>query len=232
MASFTKAQIIDKVELDLDLQEETLITPAEMQGYLHDAIADCEAIIHSIDEDYFLRSRALSVVSGTRRVALPADIYASKIRGMIYNDGSKRYPIKRIRTYQEFETMVELDTNTSSEDELRYVLVNDDATTDVQIEFHPPPSITSASIITLWYLRDAARPVADSDLCDIPEFINYIYAHMKRACMAKEALGLAPPEAHADVQRQETRMKNTLKNRTPDNDSEIQLDLSHYLEHT
>lgn len=232
MASLTKKQIIDKVELDLDLQEETSITPAEMTGYLHDAIGDCEAIIQNIDEDYFLRSRPLTIVQNVRRVALPTDIYANKIRGVIYNDGTKRYPIKRIRTYLEFERLTELDINPSSVDDLYYVLVNDDAVTDTQIEFHPPPALSSSSLVTLWYLRDAARPTSDTDLCDIPEFINYIYAHMKRSCMAKESLGLAPPEAHAAVQKQETRMKATLTNRVPDNDNEIQLDLSHYWEHS
>lgn len=232
MASFTKKQIIDKVEADLDLQEEEIITASEMQGYLHDAIGDCEAIIHAIDEDYFLRSRPLVVTSGVRRVALPSDIYASKIRGMIYNDGSKRYGIHRIRAYNEFETLTELDVNTTSEDELHYILVNDDATTDVQIEFHPPPTFTSSTIVTLWYLRDANRPVSDADLCDIPEFVNYIYAHMKRACLAKMNMGVAPPDAHAAVQKQESRILGTLKNRVPDNDSEIQLDMSSYWEHT
>jgi hypothetical protein len=230
--AWTKKKIIDKVLLDLDLQEETGITPSEMEGYLHEAIGDCEAIIHNIDEDYFVRSRALPIVAGVRRVSLPADIYASKIRGMIYNDGSKRYAIKRIRPYQEFETLTELDINPSSEDELRYLLVNDDAATDVQIEFHPAPAITSSTVVTLWYLRDASRPTADGDLCDIPEFINYIFAHMKRSCMAKEGLGVAPPEAHAAVSKQESRMTATLENRTPDNDSELQLDLGHYMEHS
>lgn len=232
MASLTKKQIIDKVELDLDLQEEVLITPAEMQGYLHDAIEDCSAIITNIDEDYFLRSRALSIVAGVRRVALPSDIYASKIRGMIYNDGSLRYGIKKIRAYQEFETLTELDINPSSTQELRYILVNDDAVTDVQIEFHPAPFITSATVVTLWYIRDANLPVMDTDLCDIPEFINYIYAHMKRSCRTKMALGEVPADAETIVDKQAARMVSTLKNRVPDNDSEIQMDLGHYSEHT
>lgn len=230
--AWTKKQIIDKVSADLDLQEESLITASEFQGYLHEAIGDCEAIIHNIDEDYFLRSAPVALQQGVSRATLPVGIYASKIRGMIYRDGTLRYPIRRIRTYQEFETLTELDINPTATEDLSYILVNDDATTGVEIEFHPSPAVTAASFVTLWYLREANRPVLDSDVCDIPEFINYIFAHMKRSCMAKEGLGVAPPEAHAMVQTQEDRMKSTLKNRVPDNDTEIQLDLSHYWEHS
>lgn len=232
MTTWTKLAIISKVESDLDLQEETIITDSEMSGYLNEAISDCEALIHTIYEDYFLTKVSLPLVLGQSLYTIPANIYASKIRGIVYRNGPISFKIKRIHPMDEFEEVSDLDYLPDSNPEYKYLLVNNTNTDGVQIELHPPSQETSLTNVTVWYLREATQLSADADVCDIPEFINYIFAHMKKSCMAKETLGVAPPEAVAALEKQEQKLINTLTNRTPDNDNEIPADLSHYEEHT
>lgn len=231
MRIWTKAEIINKVEADLDLQEEALITAGEMTGYLEEAVEDCEALIHTIDEDYFLARATLALTAGVSVYTLPSNIYASKIRTIMYLNGPLRYSIDRIRSYMEFQTVAEIDLYPSSNPNYRYLLVNQDGPTGVQIELHPVSQETSASNVTIWYLREANRMQLDTDVCDIPEFINYLIAHIKRSCLAKEQLGVAPPEATAMVEKQEKKLLDTLTNRVPDNDDTVQMDMSHYWEH-
>lgn len=231
----TKLEIISKVELDLDLQEESFCTPAEMTGYLNDAVRDARAIISNIEEDYFLASANLPLVLGSDEIVLPADIYASKIRSIIYNEGGtggRYYEVARIRNFHKFLRQVELARDSTNESDYRYFLTDLSAASGVKVKLTPASRITNSSYMTVWYLRDAAVLSADSDVCDIPEFINFIYAHMKRSCLTKMNNGIAPPEAQAVVSLEEKRMVETLSQMTPDNDDEIQSDLSHYQEHT
>lgn len=232
MTTWTKLAIIDKVEADLDLQEESIITASEMATYLNDAIADCEAVIQTVDEDYFLTKASLALVQDTASYSLPTDIFASKIRGIMYRNGPRAFEIKQIRKFKQFAEASDIDYSPTSDPEYKYLLVNTSNVTGVKIELHPPAQETSASNVTIWYLREASRLSLDADVLDVPEGINYIFAHMKKSCMAKENIGVAPPSAIADLERQEELLINALQNRIPDEDNTIQLDLSHYSEHT
>lgn len=232
MTAWTKIDIINKIEADMDLQEETIITAAEMGAYLNDAIADCESVIHTVDEDYFLTRASLALVQNQSLYSLPGGIYASKIRGIMYRNGPLSFEIKQIRKFHEFARASDIDYTPSSDPIYKYILINTSNVSGVQIELHPPAQETSASNVTVWFLREASRLSVDTDVLDIPEGINYIFAHMKRSCMAKETLGVAPPDAVAAVEKQESLLINALQNRVPDQDNTIQLDLSHYAEHT
>lgn len=232
MTAWTQAAIIAKVESDLDLQEETHITASEMAGYLNEAIGDFQALAETLDEDYFLTKVSLPLVQGQAVYAVPANIYASKIRGIIYRNGPLSFEIRRIRRFHEFAKISDIDYIPVSNPTYRYELINTSNVSGVQIELHPPAQETSASNVTVWFRREATTLVNPTDVCDVPEGINYIFAHMKKSCMAKENLGTPPPEAVQALEKQEVLVTNALQNRVPDDDNEIQLDLSHYTEHT
>jgi hypothetical protein len=232
MTTWTRAAIIAKVELDLDLQEEAIVTASEMGGYLNDAIVDFQALAETLDEDYFLTKTTLALVQGQSLITLPANCYASKIRGIEYRNGPLAFEIKRLRKFHEFARASDIDYIPAASPIYKYILLNNSNTAGVQIELHPPAQETSASNVTLWYLREATQLVNPTDVCDVPEGINYIFAHMKKSCLAKENLGTAPPDAIAALEKQEQLVTNALQNRVPDDDNEIQLDMSHYQDHT
>jgi len=86
-----------KIERDLDLQEESFVTPEEMLAYFNDAIDEAESEIHNLFEDYFLTEATVTLAAGTDRYSLPSDIFANKIRMLWFSDGQLRYQVKRTR---------------------------------------------------------------------------------------------------------------------------------------
>src|SRR3972149_6519778 len=103
--NFTLAQIRTKVQNDLDLLDEDFITVAELDAYINEGIDVAEAEIHTIyemkNQHYFLSVANISLVTGTSYYASPADIYANKIRRLIYDDGSRKYKLRVIKNLDE-----------------------------------------------------------------------------------------------------------------------------------
>jgi hypothetical protein len=226
MADFhTLAQIRTKLKQDLDLEQEQFIVSSELLGYINQAIDDAEAIIHGLYADYFLKSDTLTLSVGTQDYVLPADIYANKLRRVLYDDGSQRYRIKRIKNFDVIPFLLE---QSNSTDYLRYTLENVSAgPSGIIMRFYPIPQV-SGSYVTRWYIRNANRLSADSDICDIPEFINYIYAHVAHSVATKEKLGQDMQESEARKMQQQVLMEETLHTLMPDEDNEVKKDLSSY----
>lgn len=220
--------IRDKVQADLDLQDEEMILPEEMRGYANDAIREAEAEILGIYEDYFLNAAPVSLVSGQDLYSLPATIYATKIRGIMYQNGNTIYPVKRIRDWKKFLDLALSDYFTNSTEDYRYIIINSSAASGVQMKLVPPSRETTANVMNIWFIREANRIVTDADVCDIPEFESFIYAHMKVSCRKKEFNGFCPQEDTDKLNEERARMISTLTAMVPDTDTEIEKDMSLY----
>ncbi len=230
--SWTLLQIKTKTNLDLDLQEDSIVTSAELTGYVNDAHRDARAIISDLEQDYFLKSAFLSLVSGTAEYVLPADCYLSKIRGIIFQNGSTEFEVKRIKTYKKFARIVEYGDGADGSSYRYLILEYSAAAGGVKIQLVPAAQLTSALVMKVWYLRDIVTLSADADVSDLDEFINYIFAHVKRSCLTKINGGITPPSAQAAVDVQEKLLVETMENMSPDTDDEIEGDFTHYEEHT
>lgn len=230
----TYQQIETKVLKDLDLEDETFIgtgVDSEMMGYCNEAIKTAEGIIHELCEDYFLcPGTAISLVAAQADYALPTDIYADKIRKLIYANGPTIYDVKRMQKRDGFvEIAVENLYNTSML--YSYLLVNS-LSAGRKIRIVPTPQSAESSVITPWYIREARQVAALSDEVDIPEFHSFIEKYMKVQCLAKEMLGSPSHQmAVRDLEKEESRMIASLTNRVPDEDDEIEMDLSFYRDH-
>lgn len=228
MSTMTYSAIKTKVENDLDLIDEDFITDDEMLGYCNEGIAKAESIIHTLYEDYFLTSANLSMVSGTASYVLPTDVYAVKIRTILYDSapavpGGVKYEIRRVKHPKEISFLKAL---TSGTIRLRYLPTNSLAGGQ-KLTFYPTPNETSSTYVTIWYIRDAKRMALDADTCDIPEFVEYVIQFMKARCYEKEGhpnLGAAA----AYLKELEQEMIDTLKDMVPDEDTEIDQDLTFY----
>lgn len=229
MRYWTYSEIKAKVKRDLDLgADETFVTTDEMLGYYNEAVDFAEAIIHTLYEDYFLASSTLSLVKGTSEYSLPTDIYANKIRSVIYSDGQKIYPIRRIKDWKRFEQAAWNQTVTSPEDYV-YILKNQSAASGVKLVLLPAAQETTSTKVTIWYLRNANRALDEGDLCDIPEFVAFVIAFMKVKILTKEqnpALAVAVEELKS-IREQ---MESTLRDIVPDGDTELELDMRAYQE--
>lgn len=216
-----------KIENDLDLTEETFITDTELLGYMNEAIDEAEAEILSLNEDYFLTRAYLALVIGTEEYILPADIYANKIRRIIYKNGSQVYTIERIRDYHKFEEY-SVEAVYQSSTRYQYFPLND-AVGVPKLLFSPPAKETSSQNVRIWYLRNANRLTAFTDTCDIPEFANFIMQYVKVRCYEKEG-HVNTSKAMEDLEQQRAQMQSTLANMVPDDDNTIEPDFSSYEE--
>ena len=228
MTYWTYAQVKAKIERDLDLEQETFISPEEMMGYCNEAIDDIEAEIHMVgaEEAYFLKRADFALVSGTALYSLPSDIYANKIRRFIYKSGNEFYKINRVRSVDKFLDIA-MENHYDTSDTYRYILVNQSANDGMQVQLVPPSKETSSTNAEIWYIRNANTVTADTDKIDIPEFINVILQHMKVRCYEKEGHPMLQ-KAMSDLARLKEKMKATLIAWTHDDDNELLPNLDTY----
>lgn len=229
MATYwTWSDIKSKVEMDLDLQDETFIQPDELLGYANEAIDEAEAEIHSIYEDYFLTSSPVSLVSGTSEYSLPSDIYAHKIRGIVYRSGDIMFQVPRIKDWNKFLKMA-YETQYPATTTYKYIIKNESAVVGPKIVLFPSARETSASVMTVWYLRNANRLTSLTSICDIPEFVNFVIQFTKVRCYEKEGHPNLQFAVQA-LQKQRQLMVETLSDMVPDGDTSIEMDITAYEE--
>lgn len=221
MAQFTKAQIKTKIEQSLDLQEEIFIEPTELDEYINDGIREAEAVIHTIYEDYMLTKESIPLTAGQSDFDLPADIYANKIRSLIYNDGTETYQLKRVRQFKDIPL---IDVT-----ELYLFLITNSSASGTKLTLFPVSRVTHPTALTCWYLRQAKQLVNDSDVCDIPEFMSFVIQHAKVRCMEKEGHPLLD-NARTDLERQRQLMTETLTAMVVDEDNKVLMDTGIYEE--
>jgi hypothetical protein len=210
-----------KIQRDLDLLEETFIGEEEMLSYFNDAIDEAEAEIHNLFEDYFLTEADITLVNGTDRYSMPADIYANKIRFLWYNDGQSRYQIKRTR--ERAVPYADLASCYYS-----FQIQHRDPVEGITIKLSPPVK-QDGMFVHMQYLRNANRLVLDADVIDIPESLGFIFAFVKEKVYSKETHPLLA-SAQAQLEKQRLLLKVTLQSMTVDDDTEIEPDMSFYLD--
>lgn len=226
---WTWSQIKAKIESELDMEEESFIDSDEFREYANDAIDVIESHIVTLNEDYFLSRGELTLVNSTDKYNLPSNIYAQKIRGIVYYSGTKIYPIKRIREYHKFMKYRIARFETSTTDDYRYFIYND-TVGNPEIMFSPP-AYEDGALAEIWYTRQANRLESDSDTCDIPEFVSYIFDYLREKAFFKHQAGSAKHVmAREDRDASLQRAIDTLTTMVPDGDNEIEADLSIYEE--
>lgn len=219
MYSPTYAELKAYLEKELDLEDETFITEDEMLSYFNEAVDMVEAAIHNIYEDYFLTTAPLAITSGTAAYNLPSDVYAQKIRKVLYNDnGSLKYEIRRIKRIEDTLYIEQADL-------FGYILMNS-GSLGMKMTLFPTPSVSNSNI-TVWYLRNAKRFELDTDVCDIPEFTSVVVQFVRYKCLTKEGHPDAG-QAAQDLERMKQEMVDTLTARVPDEDNTVLKDTTFY----
>jgi hypothetical protein len=226
----TYAQMKAKIERDWDLEEEEMVPDTELMEYFNDAISEAEAHIHSlgVEDKYFLKDELLSLTSGSDDVTPPSTIYANKIVSIVYNDGSTVYEVKRIRGKDRFANIELEDNANNSNPQYRYFIRNDSSSGN-KIQLVPASTITNSTYMRCWFIRSATKMTASASICDIPEFYNFIYAHVSWRVLGKDGDPRAAA-AKGELERQRQLMVETLETMVDDGDNEIIPDTSHYEE--
>lgn len=164
MKVWTYAEARDQLLSENDLQDETFILPAEMIGYFNKGIEEAESEIHKIDEDYFLTKLPVPLITGTATYSLPYNMYAQKLRGIIYSSGATIYEVRRFKRGNKLEEIAYAGQSTTNDD-YRYYLTNPDSETGFQMNLVPAsretatlsPNTTTSTPMYYHYLRQAQR---------------------------------------------------------------------------
>lgn len=224
----TYGELKERVEKELEIQDETFVSPTELLSYFNQAIDDAEQTIHTLYEDYFLTSENLALVIGQSEYDLPEDIYANKIRSVIYTKGTTSYEIERIRDMRKFKEIA-IEQISPSTDGYRYILKNPSGADGIKLVLYPASRETDSAAVTVWYLRNATRAETDSSVCDIPEFSSYVVQFVKVMVMTKE-MHPGLPLAIQTLEYFRKQMVETLSEMVPDGANKIEMDLSLYEE--
>jgi hypothetical protein len=228
--AFTLLELRQQIQSDLDLvasngsisRGDPFLPPKEIDFHIRRAVLDATAIIHKLYEDYYLvPAKAINIVSGTDSYATPTDLYVNKIRRVLFNDGALKYVIKRITNITDIPVF-------QPNDELRYIIVNE-LGVGYRMKFYPTPSFTSATNVTMWYIRKSKELLLDTDILDIPEeFTNYVLANAKYRCLQKDIGNPMREEFKIERDEQKQLMMTVLSNKVPDDETDIRCDYSFY----
>lgn len=155
----------NKIELDLDLRDETFIQNDEMVGYANEGLKEAFGEILGLRENYFLSKWFVPCTTGNDLFALPPNIFANKVRGVMYQNGSIIYTMKRMREKNLFENIAYV-TQYGLSDEYRYLVRNDTPGVPVMQIVPPvrsidnvvfPPNPNPLLTMILYYIREFNR---------------------------------------------------------------------------
>lgn len=220
----TYSELKAKLQNDYDITDQIWIPETELLGYINEAIDDAETAIHTLhhEDKYFLVTSTFSWVNGTADYVLPTDIYSNKIRLVQYSNGSQIYDILRITRLHEIPFI-------QSSDDYRYLIVND-STNGVRARFYPTPAETSSNAI-IWYVRNMKRmttSAASTNVCEIPECVNFVYQHVKKNLAKKTRRTDLIAVEDSDLKVQYSIMLDALKDMTAEENNLVPFDLSSY----
>lgn len=231
MAFKTKAQVVAKIERDVDTEEEEFIQPDEMTEYINDAITIIEAhmISMGLKDRYFYKTANVNLVAGTADYALPSDLYEHKIKEVVYKNGATIYRVELLDTDRTEEEIEILNLHATS-DYYRYRIRSDSSASTV-LQLVPASRDTVSSGLKIGYFRDLARVSADADLVEVPDIaLQWLYQYVKVKVYEKESAENYPA-ATAELQKLEELMLNTLRGQLADSqNTKLELDKSIYEE--
>lgn len=221
------SDIKTKLMNDLDIEDLDFVNgETELLGYINEALDDGESIIHTLglESDYFLSQDYIALVSGTYDYALPSNIFASKIKKIFYINGQIKYEVFRIRNLNETPFF-------QSGDDYKYSLIATTGTANnMRIRFYPTPSETSSQNIVIWFIRNVTKmttSTAATNVCELPEFVNFLLQHCK--CRIYEKMGNPNlPNALEEFKAIKQLMVETLQEMVPDANSIVEPDVSFY----
>lgn len=217
----------DHVKGDLDLEDEQFINDSDIDRWINEGVKSAEQQIHTLYEDYFLSQSVITLAEGQNLYDYPSDIYANKIRKIIYRDGvnnsTSTHLVRRVKNLLDATERDYFASNTTNPI-LQWSPIND-STNGRKIRLFPQTG--RGGFLDVWYIRNAKQLTIDADVCDIDEFEDYVVQYAKTQALLKDN---DPRADDSKVLQEQYKgdMINTLSEMSPDNDNEVDMDLSHY----
>ncbi len=219
-----------QIEGELDTQDETFVQDSEIQGYFNTAVVISEATIVKLGlrEKYLQREYFLSTVQGTKDYALPTDIVATKIRKVIYRNGTLIYESKPLRGESSYE-VEDVEAIFPPNEYYHYTLYKNNSMPMFRIT--PVASLTVTNAFRIVYFASLQKYTQDSDLCDLPDICyEFVMSYVRYRIYMKET-HVNTPDEKANMQMHLQLMTELLQNQVADPTmDEMDRDYSHYEE--
>lgn len=216
----TWAEIKAEIQAEYDLSEETFVDATELLQYANSAIEDIEKEIHTIHDKYFHAEDNISLVTGTQDYDLPSDIFANKVTGIYYNDGTIKYEITEIKDLREI-------IDVESDDDYRYKILNT-TSSGTKIRIYPQSREDSTNV-TIFYRRRIKLFVDDTDVLDVPEAKEFIKQYVIDKASNKERMTPDAPESAA-LGRKRKALLDSLENMIDDDNTDLLINTDFYEE--
>lgn len=213
MQYWTLEAIRQKVEKELDLEEETFIP--EIDSYIREGIDLAETEIMGLYEDYYLTKTDWLTISD--KIALPDNIYANKIRRFeVREDDENRFQIHKNNHLKNYDNRYGIAYNI-------YNYAGAKPVVEIEGEHQ-------CKEYRLFYIRNANTPTLNSDLIDLPECaIHFVGAFVRARCYEKE-LDPRTQQAKAELEQYRIAMVESLTNIVDDGSELLEPDTSFYTE--
>ena len=178
----TLLEMKEKIKSDLEMREEQYLPDSDIVKLINDAVSDAHKHIVRVYEDYFLSFYTQPLAADQSIITLPTDIFADKIRAIIYRDGdigsaSITCEFSKVKSLRDAMNVRNIISNNSGA--MRLWLLTDQSVSSRAIKLIPETG--RAGFVDMWYVRRPAIMVNDSDLCPIPEFADYVVQKAKVA---------------------------------------------------
>ena len=209
-----KTWLVLKTEImtECNIQGEEFVSSTELLNWANDAKDEAEAEIISLQERYLETEAPFNLTQAVDTYALPLDIYAAKISGMYFNDGTDKYEIVQIRDKADIMYV-------QPADRYRYRLTNP-SSSGIKVKLYPLPRETSSTIVSFHYIRTSNRLIDDTSKMDIPVAEGFIKQYVKDKVREKEIGPLNGGNRSMSLEKQKSLLIEALVQKTPDDSSD------------
>ena len=231
MAFKTFGELQAEVQADLDLEAEEFINGIEFQNYFNSGIRRVEAEIIKLGlrEQYLKDEAFVSTVQGQKDYALPTDIIDTKIRKIVFRDGTNIYTVHPIRGESSYEEEDIVNITPSATDRHAFDIIK--TSSDWVLRLVPTPTKAVANALRILYFKDLNRFTASTDECDVPEYCyEYLLSYVRYRCYKKEGHPNTLEEKE-ELGDHLITMRETLQGQISDPDIDlVDKDFTHYEE--
>lgn len=219
MELLTWGEIKAKIQRKHGIETDDSYDELELLDMYNEAANKIESKLIKLNQDYFKTMNTINVVVGLTEYNLPSNIYASKVRRLMYlrngYEATRLYPAKSIDDLY--------DNN-----KLRYDIINYESGRKLILN-----KATANATIHIYYTRNTNRFTStggDSQICDIPEYADAVMAWMSYLVEFKDK---SPAMAHAkdDYNTIVQDMTDTLAVALNDEDNVIEPDTTLWEDH-
>jgi hypothetical protein len=167
-----------EIKAETNTEGEDFVSDAELLTWVNEGKDIAEKEIVSLYDKYLETEADLVMTSDSEYVSLPSDMYANKITGLFYDNGSEKYEVHLLKDKRR---TLDVDSNDN------YMFRFDNATdSGVRIKLYPESRESSTGNLYCFYIRESEEITVDADTVDIPIADGFIKQFVKDKIKEKE----------------------------------------------